>query len=162
MRFVASTLFALIVASCAFNAAGPIFHEEPLAAHSGKAIVYFYRNSDLLFTDYLSVNEKTPLPVYNKGYYVFIFEPGVYEFTVSLRAWKKAKGKFDFRENETYYIRYRADSQFINGFFGGYTRLEYSIKADSKAAAWDIITQCRLMQLPAEWMIKPLGQSESQ
>lgn len=112
MKKILFFMFTILWQICSFGCAtatGPLFNEISIEGHQGKAIVYFYRNSDIgraAIYD-LKINEDVTLPLLNKGYHLFVLEPGAYEFEVFNNSKiLKAESKFVLEGDKTYFIRY--------------------------------------------------------
>lgn len=153
MKFI--LLIAMLAQIFSFGCAtatGPLFKEDTVEEHNGKAIVYFYRNSQAGGASVLDlkINRKATFPLLNKGYHLLVLEPGEYEFEVLFNSKiLKAENKFVLKGNETYYIRYRADVVGHNpGLVTSGPIFKDSITLVPREDALEVIKKCRLIEVP--------------
>jgi formylglycine-generating enzyme required for sulfatase activity len=145
------------------TATGPIFKEIPSQEYKGKAIVYFYRNSQIGFgADYdLKINGKVTLPLLNKGYYLLVLEPGAYKFEIfSNPETLKAENKFVLEADKTYFIRYWTEIAgeryyplsilLLLGAPRGTPILEFGITLIPSEEALEVVKKCRLIEETAK------------
>ena len=133
------------------SATAPLFTESLQGEHNGKAIVYFYRNSQpgSASTLDLQINEGATLPLINKGYYLLILEPGTYDFKVSHKSKILLQEKLRFKAGEKYYLRFRVYiASSIPSLYGGIGIPGHKITSDPRDEAIDVLKECRLIEVP--------------
>ncbi len=136
----------LLFFGCA-TAKGPLFKEVSPEDYQGKAIIYFFRNSEAAAASpyELTINSGKPLLLRNKGYRLLVLDPGTYDFSLFYKNELKAESTFTFKEAKAYFIRYRIEVL-------GYTDLylnpiyNYSMIFVPREKALEHLKSCRLIQ----------------